>query len=210
MNNLQFQSEHDLYLFTIAQRLQQKTAPFIQAADLLKNKQFFYLQVITHPECVSQANNILGYKKNYLRSWIQNVFVFEVFGEIDKIDVARISIIIQNEIAKRKQVVLSKEVYNAVQIQLGAKYNEFVLKATFDRIFYSPRVKEILKKQNKQLSNRKIIIEQTLEELNTPRIIRHTQHSQIQDSYAVQTQKYNTKSQKTAKQKEQELFDMIQ
>lgn len=65
--------------------------------------------------------------------------------------------VIQEQIALADKVVLSKTVYEAVRHALP-QANTYVLKAEFNRMFYSPALRRQLIKSGKSLSNRNVVI----------------------------------------------------
>lgn len=82
----------------------------------------------------------MGFKKNYLQAWLDNEFVYVAFGHLDGKELSTMSQVIQEQIALAEKVVLSKSVYDAVR-QALPHANTFVLRAEFDRMFYSPALR---------------------------------------------------------------------
>lgn len=143
--------------------------------DIIYNKKFFYVQAMAHPKCVQQANSILGFKsKNFLKNWLEKEYVFEVYGKLEPEDQTRMQVLIERLIKQYSKVVLSKEVYSNVERQFSDRYNEYQIRATFERIFYSPRVKDMLKHMGMKLSNRSLVFQEVQEECKKPRIVRQT------------------------------------
>lgn len=147
----------DLYVLTIAEQLQFSANPFVPKEDLLANAQYFFLLAKQYPRCVRQASTILGFKKNYLQAWLDNDFVHVAFGRLDEKELAAMARVIQEQIALAEKVVLSKTVYEAVR-QALPHANAFVLRAEFNRMFYSPALKRQLARSGKVLSNRNVVL----------------------------------------------------
>ena len=78
--------------------------------------------------------------------------------------------IIEDFIILQQKVVLSKELLQICYNELK-DYDRYVIKATFDRVFYAPGIKQLLKRLGKTLSDRDVIVQQIGLESQVPRLL---------------------------------------
>ena len=120
---------------------------------MLADKQHLFLQCLRHPRVIAEANALLGLRRHALRRWLLRDYVFRAFSPLSAAEALKLQSMIERWIEQSGEIVLSAPL-RAMVLRSFPGHSRYVVDAHFDRVFHSPRVRELINSAGKRLSNR--------------------------------------------------------